>query len=94
MMWLCEGLTPGYKTIANFRKDNPSVLKQLFRDFVMLCRSVDLIDGEVVAIDGAFLRANASKNQLISEKMTRKDMESVDEKIREYMSSLEYSDTC
>ena len=71
MMWLCEGLTPGYKTIANFRKDNPSVLKQLFRDFVMLCRSVDLIDGEVVAIDGAFLRANASKNQLISEKMTR-----------------------
>ena len=94
MMWFCEGLTPGYKTIANFRKDNPSVLKQLFRDFVMLCRSVDLIDGEVVAIDGAFLRANASKNQLISEKMTRKDMESVDEKIREYMSSLEYSDTC
>ena len=93
-MWLCMGLTPGYKTIANFRKDNPSVLKQLFRDFVILCRSVDLIDGEVVAIDGAFLRANASKNQLISEKMTRKDMESVDEKITEYLSSLEYSDTC
>lgn len=94
MMWLCTGLTPGYKTIANFRKDNPSVLKQLFRDFVMLCRSVDLIDGAVVAIDGAFLRANASKNQLISEKMTRKDMESVDEKITEYLSALEYSDTC
>ncbi len=73
---------------------NPSVLIQLFRDFVILCRSVDLIDGEVVAIDGAFLRANASKNKLISDKMTRKDMESVDEKIREYMSSLEYSDTC
>jgi transposase len=94
MMWLCEGLTPGYKTIANFRKDNPKVLKQLFRDFVMLCRSVDLIDGEVVAIDGAFLRANASKNQLISEKMTLIDMEAVDEKITEYLSSLEYSDNC
>ncbi|QOY53146.1 IS1182 family transposase [Candidatus Sulfurimonas baltica] len=94
MMWLCAGLTPGYKTIANFRKDNPKVLKQLFRDFVMLCRSVDLIDGEVVAIDGAFLRANASKNQLISETMTRKDIESVDEKIAEYLSSLEYSDSC
>ena len=93
MMWLCAGLTPGYKTIANFRKDNPKVLKQLFRDFVMLCRSIDLIDGEVVAIDGAFLRANASKNQLISEKMTHKDMESVDEKIKEYLNSLEYSDT-
>jgi hypothetical protein len=60
----------------------------------MLCRSIDLVDGEVVAIDGAFLRANASKNQLISETMTRKDMESVDEKITEYLYSLEYSDTC
>ncbi len=94
MMWLCEGLTPGYKTIANFRKDNPKVLKQLFRDFVILCRSVDLIDGEVVAIDGAFLRANASKNQLISETMTRKDIELVDKKITDYLSSLEYSDSC
>ena len=94
MMWLCSGLTPGYKTIANFRKDNPAILKQLFRDFVMLCRSVDLIDGALVAIDGAFLRANASKNQLISEKMTTKDMKTVDEKITEYLSTLEYSDTC
>ncbi len=94
MMWLCEGLTPGYKTIANFRKDNPKVLKQLFRDFVMLCRSIDLIDGAVVAIDGAFLRANASKNQLISETMTIKDMEVVEEKITEYLNTLEYSDTC
>jgi len=93
MMWLCAGLTPGYKTIANFRKDNPKVLKQLFRDFVMLCRSVDLIDGAIVAIDGAFLRANASKNQLISEKVTTKDMKIVDEKISEYLSSLEYSDS-
>ena len=92
MMWLCSGLAPGYKTIANFRKDNPSVLKQLFRDFVMLCRSVDLIDGEVVAIDGAFLRANASKNQLISEKVTRKDITVVEEKITQYLSALEYSD--
>ena len=94
MMWLCAGLTPRYKTIANFRKDNPKVLKQLFRDFVMLCRSVDLIDGAVVAIDGAFLRANASKNQLISKTMTIKDMNSVDEKIAEYLSRLEYSDSC
>jgi transposase len=94
MMWLCQGLTPGYKTIANFRKDNPAILKQLFRDFVMLCRSVDLIDGALVAIDGAFLRANASKNQLISEKVTMQDMKSINEKITEYLSSLEYSDKC
>jgi transposase len=51
MMWLCEGLTPGYKTIANFRKEHPEVLKKLFREFVILCRSIDLIDGAVVAID-------------------------------------------
>jgi transposase len=27
MMWLCSGLKPSYKTIANFRKDNSKPLK-------------------------------------------------------------------
>jgi len=93
MMWLCEGLTPGYRTIANFRKDHSEIFKKLFREFVVLCRSIDLIDGTFVAIDGAFLRANASKNQLISEQTTQKDMASVEQKITEYLSALEYSDT-
>jgi len=46
MMWLCAGLKPRYKTIANFRKDNATALKKVFREFVLLCKELDLITGE------------------------------------------------
>ncbi|KIM10045.1 MAG: hypothetical protein KU38_08125 [Sulfurovum sp. FS08-3] len=62
MMWLCENLTPTYKSIANFRKDHSQALKQVFKAFSLILKNIDLITGDVVAVDGAFLRANASKN--------------------------------
>ena len=68
MMWLCAGLKPSYKSIADFRKTNSKALKKVFREFVLLCRELDLVTGKVVAVDGAFLRANASKNKLLLKK--------------------------
>ena len=92
MMWLTQGLTPSYKTIANFRKDHPESLKKVFKEFVLLCKNIELIEGKLVAIDGAFLRANASKNQLVMKSTTTKDLESIDSKIEAYLTSLDYSD--
>lgn len=92
MMWLCAGLKPRYKTIANFRKDNATAFKKVFREFVLLCKELDLITGELVAVDGAFLRANASKNQLIMKKSVEHDLKKIDEKIASYLKTLEFSD--
>jgi transposase len=33
-MWLLKGLTPDFKTIADFRKDNPLAIGALFKEFV------------------------------------------------------------
>lgn len=92
LMWLTQGLTPSYKTISNFRKDNYEALKQLFKEFVLLCKNIDLIDGNLVAVDGAFLRANASKNSLIMKKTLEKDLVEIDNKISEYLKTLDFSD--
>ena len=92
MMWLCAGLKPRYKTIANFRKDNAQPLKRVFREFVLLCKELKLIEGGLVAIDGAFLRANASKNQLVMKKTVIKDLEKIDSKIDEYLKTLSFAD--
>ena len=64
LIWLLQGLKPTYKTIANFRKNNVAALKNTFKEFVLLCQNINLIEGQLVALDGAFLRANASKNTL------------------------------
>ena len=92
MMWLCAGLTPSYKTIADFRKENSKALKKVFREFVLLCKELDLITGELVAVDGAFLRANASKNELIMKKSVQRDLKAIDEKIEAYLEKMEFAD--
>jgi len=92
MMWLCAGLKPSNKTISNFRKENSKALKKVFREFVLLCKGLDLITGELVAIDGAFLRANASKNQLIMKKSVERDLKKIDEKVEAYLKNMEFAD--
>jgi transposase len=62
LIWLLRGLVPGYRTIGNFRK----ALTAANRDFVMLARDLDLPDGDLVAIDGAFFHGNASKASIVT----------------------------
>ncbi len=42
LMWLTARLTPDFKTIANFRKDNGKAIRSVCRQFVDLCRRLDL----------------------------------------------------
>ena len=54
LIWLLQGLKPTYKTIANFRKNNATALKNIFKEFVLLCRNINFIEGQLVALDGRF----------------------------------------
>ncbi|MEA3315218.1 MAG: IS1182 family transposase [Campylobacterota bacterium] len=92
LIWLTQNLSPSYHTIADFRKNNPKALKQVFKEFVLLCKNINLIGDGLKAVDGAFLRANASKNQLIMKTTLVKDLSKVDKEIEQYLESLEYSD--
>lgn len=92
LMWLTAGLKPTYKTIADFRKENPKALKQVFKEFILLCKGIGLIGGEIVGLDGAFLRANASKNTLIMKRTVDESIKQAESSIQEYLTTLEYSD--
>jgi transposase len=61
LIWLLKGLEPGYRTIANFRKDNWAALKAVCREFVLMMRELGLVGGECVAIDGAFSMATLAR---------------------------------
>jgi hypothetical protein len=39
-MWLTGRLTPDFKTIANFRKDNGKAIRGVCRLFVVLCQQL------------------------------------------------------
>ncbi|MCS9525552.1 transposase, partial [Pseudomonas aeruginosa] len=40
LMWLTGRLTPDFKTIANFRKDNSKAIRGVCRQFVLLCQQL------------------------------------------------------
>ncbi len=42
LMWLLGRLAPDFKTIADFRKDNTQAIKLVCREFVIICRKLNL----------------------------------------------------
>lgn len=92
LIWLTKGLYPGYKTIANFRKDNSKALQNLFKAFVMFLKNIDLIAGDLVMVDGVYLKANASKNAMISKKGTKVNLTKVENEIKQCLLDLDMED--
>src|SRR3984957_6836107 len=66
LIWLLKNLRPGYRTIANFRKENWRALKATNRGFVLLARELGLVGGTLVAVDGALFHGNASKDSIFT----------------------------
>ena len=92
LMWLLKGLTPGYRTIANFRRDNWAALKAANREFVLLLRELQLLGGELVAIDGAFFHGDASKASIKTKKRLAEQLAGIDRDIEAYGHGLEAND--
>lgn len=66
LMWLTGKLAPDFKTIADFRRDNGEAIRNVSRQFVMLCRRLNLFSQAVVAIDGSKFKAvNAHEGVLL-----------------------------
>jgi transposase len=57
LIWLTGRLSPGFKTIANLRKDNGKANRRVCREFVVLCRNLNLFSEALVAIDGSKFKA-------------------------------------
>ena len=92
VMWLIGRLTPDFKTIADFRKDNLQAIKSVCREFTLVCKQLDLFGGELVAVDGSkFRAANSRKRHFNHEKLARL-IKQVDEKIATYLAGMDQQD--
>jgi len=93
IQWLLHGIMPNYKSISDFRKNNPKALKNVFKLFVSFLKDADLIAGETIAIDGTKSRAHNSKKANFNQTKIDRHKEYIDNKVEEYMTLLEQSDT-
>jgi len=93
LIWLLKKLTPDFKTIADFRKDNLLPIQKVCREFTLLCKALDLFGAELLAIDGSKFKAvNNRKRNFTAEKLA-KALEHIDEKIAEYLQALDTADS-
>jgi transposase len=92
LIWLMERLTPDFKTIANFRKDNGSAIRKVCSQFIVLCRQLNLLTESTVAIDGSKFKAvNNRDNNFTTNKIKRR-REQIEASIERYLSALETAD--
>jgi transposase len=92
LIWLLKSLRPGYRTIANFRKENWEALKAVNRGFVLLVRELGLVGGAVVAIDGSFFHGDASKASIFTRRRLAEQIARLDLEIEAYGRSIEDND--
>src|SRR5271157_2734192 len=92
LIWLTGGLAPDFKTIADFRKDNGEAIGKVCREFVALCRRLQLLNSASVAIDGSKFKAVNARDKNFTEAKMKRRLERIDESIARYMTQLETAD--
>jgi transposase len=58
LIWLVGKIPPDHGTISSFMKNNRDSIKKLFKEFSLMLKGFELIDGSLMAIDGTNIKAN------------------------------------
>ncbi len=92
LMWLTGQLAPDFKTIADFRKDNGIAIRLVCREFVMLCRKLNLFANAFVAIDGSKFKAVNNRDRNFTRAKMKRRLAEVDASIERYLEQLANAD--
>jgi len=92
VIWLLRHLKPDFKTIADFRRDNRVAFKQVFRQFVLLCRQLDLFGRELLAVDGTRIKAVNAKDKNFTKTGVTKAIQEADERLASYLEQMDDDD--
>jgi transposase len=92
LIWLTGKLAPDFKTIADFRRDNLKSLKAVHRQFILLCRKLDLFGGQLLAIDGSKFRAVNSRDHNFSPAKLKELLAHTEARLAEYLQTLDAAD--
>ena len=91
LMWLTGRLAPDFKTIADFRRDNGEAIRLVCREFVMLCRKLNLL-GDTLAIDGSKFKAVNNRDKNFTRAKMKRRIAEVEASIERYLDQLDSSD--
>jgi transposase len=83
---------PDFRTISDFRKDNLDHVQSLFVQTLMVCEQAGLVKLGRVALDGAKVKANASRHKAMSYDRMKQEEERLAQEIAELMAQANAAD--
>jgi len=92
LLWLMGRLTPDFKTISDFRRDNTKSIKRVCREFVLICRKLDLFADSLIAIDGSKFKAVNNRNRNFTQAKIKHRLKQIDESIARYLGQIDSAD--
>lgn len=86
VQWLMEGLAPDHKTISDFRKSNPGLIRGLFIFLMARFKEQGLATGRSIAVDGTKIKAYAAKEIRLGS--LKKKLENIESQLSKYLDDL------
>ncbi len=91
-VYLAGGQKTDYRTLARFRRCNTGEIKRLFKETVLLCARLGMVNLGHIALDGTKLKANTSKHKAMSYGRMKQEEERLEKEIEELMQQAEAVD--
>jgi transposase len=92
LMWLVGRLAPDFKTLADFRAKDAAAIKNVCREFIVLCRRWGLFSQATVAIDGSKFKAVNHRDRNFTSGKMKTRMALIERSISEYLTQLDRMD--
>jgi transposase len=83
-IYLSEKVTPDFRTISDFRKDNPDLVKEVFKHTICFAKEEGLLDLSCLATDGSKVKANASNRKVFTKEELEVLIGFVDKELEEW----------
>ena len=92
LMWLTGRLAPDFKTIADFRKNNGQAIRLVCREFILLCKKLNLFADAFVAIDGSKFKAVNNRDRNFTKAKMQRRLQEIDASIERYLGQIASAD--
>ena len=92
LIWLTGRLSPDFKTIADFRKDNGVAIKKVCSKFVVLCRHMGMFTDSVIAVDGSKFKAVNSSDNNFTDRKLKVRIAQTEKRVARYLEELDRVD--
>jgi transposase len=92
LFWLLGRLSPDFKTIADFRKDNGPAIRKACSQFIVLCRRIGLFSDPTIAIDSSKFKAVNNSDRAFTEGKLKARVRQLEESVGRYLQELDRAD--